>query len=392
MAQDTKTQAEKTKWHSAKEVICELRTSPECYRKFQELSEEWQEAFLDFCLGKRTLPLLYDSFFKVLFHPDIHADRLSDMLSSFIGQTVKVKGILPNEDSLMTGGSLLSMDILVELEDGSLANVEVQKIPYLFPGERMSCYSADLLLRQYSRVRGKRGKKFKYSDVHKVYTIVIYEKTTELFHEKSEQFIHYGKTVFDTGLNLELLQEYWLIALDVFRKSAYTKDKTRKNGWLSLLSTKTIEEAEENCRCYPWLEEIYQEISEYRTNPKEVLGMYSEALRILDRNTVQYMIDEQKKEIEEQRKEILDNQKELEESQKELEATQKELEDNKKEMLENWKELEESQKELEESQKELEESQKELEESQKELEERGRLLEEQKAEIARLKALLEQKK
>ena len=33
--------------------------------------------------------------------------------------------------------------------------------------------------------------------------------------------------------------------------------------------------------------------------PEEVLGMFSEALRILDHNTILLMIDEQKQEIEE---------------------------------------------------------------------------------------------
>ena len=44
-----------------------------------------------------------------------------------------------------------------KMDDGSIANVEIQKIPYAFPGERMSCYSSDLLLRQYSRVKEKKG-------------------------------------------------------------------------------------------------------------------------------------------------------------------------------------------------------------------------------------------
>lgn len=47
-----------------------------------------------------------------------------------------------------------------EDEDGSIANVEVQKIGYLFPGERSACYSADMLLRQYKRVRRELGKNF----------------------------------------------------------------------------------------------------------------------------------------------------------------------------------------------------------------------------------------
>ena len=45
------------------------------------------------------------------------------------------------------------MDIIVETANGSVVNVEVQKIGYNFPGERAACYNADLLLRQYQRIR-----------------------------------------------------------------------------------------------------------------------------------------------------------------------------------------------------------------------------------------------
>jgi hypothetical protein len=79
----------------------------------------------------------------------------------------KIEGVFPDDSGKggVTGGdsmriadetSLLITDIVVELEDGSIANVEMQKIGYLFPGQRCACYSADLLLRQYKRVRGER--------------------------------------------------------------------------------------------------------------------------------------------------------------------------------------------------------------------------------------------
>lgn len=65
-----------------------------------------------------------------------------------------------------------------------------------------------------------------------------------------------------------------------------------------------MEEADKLIKEYPWLVEIYQEAAALRKNPEEVLGMYSEALRILDRNTVRYMIEEQQKEIEQQKQEL----------------------------------------------------------------------------------------
>ena len=275
-----------------------LKRSPllySCYRR--GLGTEWKEAFLDFCRGKRSLPLTYDPFFKYLFHPDIHADRLSRFISSILGMKVRVVSILPNEDSLMGGETYLIMDLLAQLEDGSLVNIEIQKQGYAFPAERISCYSADLLLRQYARLRGT-GKHFTYRDIKKVYVIVLFEESPAVFHKYPGKYIHYGKTTFDTGLSLELLQEFFLIALDVFREIPYTEDeKSEQRAWLSLLTTENLEDAEQLIREYPWLEEIYQEIAVLRRKPEEVLGMWSEALRMLDENSLKYYVDELREQV-----------------------------------------------------------------------------------------------
>ena len=82
---------------------------------------------------------------------------------SAVGRTVSKLGHGATERE----SSLVIMDIVVELEDHSIANVEVQKIGYKFSGQRSACYSADLLLRQYKRVRGERGRAFSYRDIQK---------------------------------------------------------------------------------------------------------------------------------------------------------------------------------------------------------------------------------
>lgn len=89
-----------------------------------------------------------------------------------------------------------------------MANVEIQMIGYAFPGQRGACYSADLLLRQYKRVRGKKKKKFTYQEMKTVYTIVFFEKSTPEFQALKEEYIHRAKQVFNTGLTLNMLQEY----------------------------------------------------------------------------------------------------------------------------------------------------------------------------------------
>ena len=94
------------------------------------------------------------------------------------------------------------------------------------------------------------------------------------------------------------MQEFCRIALDVFREIPYTEDeKSEQRAWLSLLTTENLEDAEQLIREYPWLEEIYQEIAVLRRKPEEVLGMWSEALRMLDENSLKYYVDELREQV-----------------------------------------------------------------------------------------------
>ncbi len=281
-----------------KECLAELRKHPRSYFAYQNMSPEWKNRFLGFMEGTKTLPLTYDPFFKKLFNPDIYPERLSSLISSIIGTKVTVQCILSNEDSMLPSTSLLLLDILVQLEDGSIANVEIQKIPYAFPGERMSCYSSDLMLRQYTRVKSLKGSSFIYKDLKTVYTIVMFENSPNECKETqaADIYLHHGKTVFDTGIELKLLQEFYVVALDVFKESKYAKDINELNAWLSLLTAQSVDDLAALVSDYPWMEAICKDMSEYMYDPEEVITMFSEALRMLDENTVHYMIDELQKE------------------------------------------------------------------------------------------------
>ena len=124
------------------------------------------------------------------------------------------------------------------MEDHSIANVEVQKMGYRFPGQRSACYSADLLLRQYKRVRGERGKGFSYRDIQKVYTVVLYEKSPGEFQNFPDDYIHHFSQSSDTGLAVNLLQEYCFIALDIFLGIVQNKGiRNKLKAWLLFFST-----------------------------------------------------------------------------------------------------------------------------------------------------------
>ena len=178
---------------------------------------------------------------------------------------------------------------------------------------------------QANNDKSLRGDKFSYRDMRKVYTIVIFENSTGNFHRMPKTYIHRGRVAFDTGLEMDFLQEYRLVALDVFRQIPYAVNRNEQTAWLSLLVTETVEEAERLMTEYPWLKEIYEEIAMLRQKPEEVLHMFSEALRIMDRNTVRYMVEEQQKELEEKQKKIDEQQEQLLEKDQEIRMLKEQL-------------------------------------------------------------------
>ena len=339
---------------SVEQYIAQNTAANALYKSFKP---EWKKLVQDFFLSKRTLPLTYDPFFKRIFNTDIHPERLSDLLSAIMGQRVTVTATLSNEDTLLKGNSLMIMDIVVRLEDGSIATVEIQKLSAAFPAERMSCYSADLLLRQYEQVRNRLKHNFNYAALSKVYTIVIFENTNAItaaspvydaFHTKAvgNQYLHHGRVTFDTGLELNFLQEFYLISLDVFREFGYAKDNNELTAWLSLLSTGTYEEAEALCNKYPWMEEIFSEISEYVHNPEEVLGMFSDALKVMDDNMYKYMCDQHNALVKKQQEKIQENEAKIKASEAEIQRKQLEIQEKQDEIQKNKDEIQKNKDEI----------------------------------------------
>ena len=292
------------------EILAEIGKRKELVGIFEEWTLEQQEEFLNFSTGVRGVKILYDSFFKEIMNPESTPERLEGLVSAVLGRRVRILQVLPNDSvRLADKGALLITDIVAELEEGSIINLEVQKIGYKFPGERCACYSADMLLRQYKRVKSRKKKKFSYKDIRDVYTIVLFEKSTSEFQEYKENYRHHFRQQSDTGLELKLLQEFYLIPLDIFQECYHNKGiRSKLDAWLAFLCMDDPEVIEAIIVEYPEFRELYEHVYEICRNIEGVMTMFSKELQELDRNTVQYMIDEMQDTIDEQ-KGTIDEQK-----------------------------------------------------------------------------------
>ena len=110
-----------------------------------------------------------------------------------------------------------------------------------------------MLLRQYKRVRRELGKKFHYRDIKKVYTIVLFEKSNSVFKSFSKDiYIHRFQQQSDSGIELNLLQEYTFICLDIFDDIIHNEGRNAgdESGERIAGKTEKIDEIHSDISCF----------------------------------------------------------------------------------------------------------------------------------------------
>lgn len=323
---------------SEQDLLGRIRKSEEVRKVFEAWTAEQQQKYLDRCTGCKGFNILYDAYFKEVMNPEYDSSRLESFLEVVIGEKVRILKQLPNDGvRLEDENTLLVTDIIVELADGSIANVEVQKIGYMFTGPRCSCYLSDMMLRQYKRIRARKKKAFSYGDIKKVYLIVLYETSPRDLKVMPDTYLHRSRHVFDTGLEMDLLQRCVLIPLDIFKKTMQNKPiETLLEAWLTFLSVDDPQRLMELFRAFPKFIAMYETLYGMNKDMVSAMGFFSEELRIMDRNTAKYMIDEMDDEI-----------KRLEGEKNQLEGEKNQLEGEKNQLEEEKNQLEGEKNQLE---------------------------------------------
>ena len=284
---------------AVKAFLARLQEDPVLYGRFLDFPARLQKELIGFYTGQRGVKITYDPFFKYVFNPELHPERLERLLSGLLKEQVKIRQVLPTDSiRFHENMSLVVMDILVELASGALCNVEIQKAPYAFPGQRAACYSSELVVRQYSRERQRakaEGCPFSYHRLSKVYTIVLLEKSSGDFCRYSDHYVHRASQVFDTGLSLNLLQEYIFISLDIFHSIVHEITEELE-AWLMFLSSDDPADIARIISAFPEFAEYYRDIADFRKKPEELIDMFSKVLAELDRDEYLNMMEQLREE------------------------------------------------------------------------------------------------
>ncbi len=306
------------------EILDRIRSDQGAWQEFSSLSDKDQDRILGFLSGDRGLQILCDRFFQKVLNPAETPERVESLISAIYDQPVKIVEVLPREGTMISDtGSQVVMDIIVKLASGATVNVEMQRIGFLFPGERSSCYLADMIMRQYNKVREERGKDFTYRDMKPVNLIILMDHSSREFRDVAPQYIHRQRITYSSGVQVTSLEQITYVSLDNYRERTDNNYGTMLDAWLTFFTSEDPAVITQLATKYPEFLPMYQDITEFRKKPGEVIGMFSEALRIMDRNTTKYMIDEMKQQVIDLQQEVVYLQQEAADKQEALDASEK---------------------------------------------------------------------
>ena len=155
---------------------------------------------------------------------------------------------------------------------------------------------------------------------------------------------------------MDLLQRCVLIPLDIFKETIQNRPiSTLLEAWLTFLGEDNPARLVELFEAFPQFVAMYETLYNMYGDMVKAMGFFSEELRIMDRNTAKYMIDEMDDEI--NLLQAKKNQLETEKSQLVAEKSQLETEKSQLETEKSQLETEKCRLETEKSQLEIEKSQ-----------------------------------
>ena len=93
------------------------------------------------------------------------------------------------------------------------------------------------------------------------------------------------------------------ISLDTFKDEVHNIN-TKRDAWLKFLTEDDPDEIVNFVNQYPEFLPCYKDLIAFRQNPKELINMFSDALKEIDKNTERYMVEELNKKVKELNEEL----------------------------------------------------------------------------------------
>lgn len=115
----------------------------------------------------------------------------------------------------------------------------------------------------------------KYKKIVAGYSEKLWQKVIK------DSYMHHFKSVSDTGAKMNLLQEFYFISLDIFKKSLHNNGITSDlEAWLTFLCEDELKYIVQLIKDYPQFKSFYEEAYRLCLNVEDIMGLFSEELRM----------------------------------------------------------------------------------------------------------------
>ena len=159
-----------------------------------------------------------------------------------------------------------------------------------------------------------------------------------------------------------------MIPLDIFRRNMHNKTITTAfEAWLTFLSEDDPEKVIQLIEQYPEFKPMYETLYQMCQNTERVMELFSEELRILDRNTVKYMIEQQQQELDQQAEIIGQQKQELIQMDEQLNQKNEQLNQKDEQLNQKDEQLNQKNEQLNQKDEQLKKLAKEMEELRRQL-------------------------
>lgn len=278
---------------TAEEWDGQLQKNQELKKIFERWEVDEQKEFLDFCTGAEGVHVLQGDFFRTVMNEERLCGFLSLLFEKKITRLYREENNLDGMDY-----ACLDTDLYLEFEDGEEAVVEIWKTGAAFSSHQYACRCAQMLAAQCRKKQKKLGRKFRSRSVGKVCMVILFENCPVKSENNPETYIHRGKTCFDTGVELEFLQEYYLLDLDFHREERREKNiQTELEGWMTFLGCRQPEKIVQLIKSYPHFKSMYEDLYGICRDEQRVLRMFASEIKKREENLTRRTMEEMEETI-----------------------------------------------------------------------------------------------
>ena len=197
------------------------------------LPAENQEELIAIFRGEKLPLLSRDTIAKKIFSPEEHPERFD-----FVMQRVMQDPGIKSYHAAPTEGVYQNMyskkvigDIRAWLQDGRMADLEMQGVAQDFIFDRTDAYANNMLTLLYSTNVDQKKKEVNYKNMKGIVVVVLMAESPKVFKEfSSDRYIHRVKSITtDTGMEFPTLKQMAFVqldkALELFLNETYNKDE-----------------------------------------------------------------------------------------------------------------------------------------------------------------------